>query len=93
LKIKVLTCFYYDKGWNKKLFKVFKENDLENYLCNLEKSSNFSYINERKISIYKRDIKSLVTVEILNQKEKIYKYISAGRHRKTILNDIVNNRF
>ncbi len=83
MRKKVRICLFYDNGINEKINKAFKEKDLENYLYMLEESCNFSYINERKISLYDKKIKALITVETIE--DKIYRYISAGRYRNMIL--------
>jgi hypothetical protein len=90
MKTRIKICYYYDTGQNVKVYRQLKDNLLEDYLCTLEENSVLSYINKKKVSIYKKEIKSLVTVEILDRKDNIYKYISAGRFRKHIKKEIHN---
>ena len=92
MKVKALTCFFFDSGKNKKIFKFFNKKDLEDYIYNISKKGYVSYINKQKISLYDKNLNALITIEILTKNEDVYKYMSAGNYRRIILLDIVNDR-
>ena len=88
MKVNVKICYHYDSGKNVKVYRRLKDKMIEDYLTTLEENTVLSYLSKNKISLYKKELKSLITVEILNRKDNIYKYISAGRFRKDMKQDI-----